>query len=179
MTFKSAVPGTLEVLAGRNLDLGIGPSNADGTGVGMTSIGNARNPYLPFAGAGIVAAAGIGPSSSLAQSQLDFASFNNLFLNPATAADGGARYLADLAPLLGLQNQSDAAVWSAFNQLPAEEQDQLALKIYYLVLRDAARDRTNPATAGFGTYDAGYAAIAALFPESRIRRKYQPGLARD
>ena len=158
-------PGAIEVLAGRNLNLGIGASNADGTGVGVTSIGNARNPFLPFAGAQIIGAAGIGPSSSLAQSQLDFGSFNNLFLNPETAADRGARYLPELAPLLGLQNQSDAAVWSAFSQLPVEEQDLLALKIFYLVLRDAARDRTDSAAAAFGTYDAGYAAVAALFPE--------------
>ncbi len=47
-------PGTLEVLAGRNFDLGVGPSNADRTGLGITSIGNARNPFLPFAGADIV-----------------------------------------------------------------------------------------------------------------------------
>ena len=104
-------PGAVEVLAGRNLDLGIGANNSDGTGVGITSIGNARNPFLPFAGAEIVGAAGIGPSSSLAQSQVDFGSFNNLFLNPDTAADGGARYLPALAPLLGLQDQSDTTIW--------------------------------------------------------------------
>ena len=158
-------PGTLELLAGRNLELGIGPNNSDGTAVGVTSIGNARNPYLPFAGAEIVAAAGIGPSSSLAASQLDFESFNNLFLNPATASDGGSRYLAVLAPLLGLEETEDATTWATFQQLPIEEQDRLALKIFYLVLRDAARDRTNPQAPGFGTYDAGFAAIAALFPE--------------
>ena len=50
--------------------------------------------------------------------------------------------------------------------MPAEEQDLLALKIYYLVLRDAARDRVDSTAAGFGTYDAGYAAIAALFPNA-------------
>ncbi len=159
-------PGALEVLAGRNLDLGIGPNNADGTGVGVTSLGNARNPYLPFQGAEIIATAGIGPSSSLAQSQLDFTSFNNLFLNPATASDGGARYLPELGLLLGLDKSNDTSVWSAFSQLPVEQQDRLALKLFYDVLRDAARDRTNEGTAGFATYDAGFAAIAALFPDS-------------
>ncbi len=158
-------PGALEILAGRNLNLGIGPSNTDGTGVGVTSIGNARNPYLAFQGAEIVGAAGIGPSSSLAQSALDFASFNNLFLNPETASDAGARYLPELGLLIGLEKPSDAEVWSAFNLLPIEQQDRLALKLFYVVLRDAARDRTDPAAPGFGTYDAGFAAIAALFPE--------------
>ncbi len=158
-------PGELEVLAGRNLDLGIGPNNVAGTGVGMTSIGNARNPFLAFAGAEIVAAAGIGPASSLAGSQLDFEGLSNLFLNPETAADSGARYLPQLAPLLGLKDQSNAVIWSAFEELPTEQQDLLATKIFYLVLRDAARDRTDPGAAGFGTYDAGYTAIATLFPK--------------
>ena len=34
------------------------------------------------------------------------------------------------------------------------------------VLRDAGRDHNNSASPGFGTYDAGFAAIAALFPGS-------------
>jgi hypothetical protein len=51
--------GVLEVLAGRNLDLGTGPNFLDGTGVGITSIGNARNPFLPFFGAEIIALAGV------------------------------------------------------------------------------------------------------------------------
>lgn len=52
-------PGFLEVLAGRNLDLGTGVINADGTGAGITSIGNFRNPFLPFEGASIIAMAGV------------------------------------------------------------------------------------------------------------------------
>jgi filamentous hemagglutinin family protein len=52
-------PGLLEVLAGRNLDLGTGENLFDGTGVGITSIGNARNPNLPFEGASLIALAGI------------------------------------------------------------------------------------------------------------------------
>ncbi len=157
-------PGTLEILAGRNLDLGVGSSNPDGTGLGVTSIGNARNPFLPFTGAQIIAAAGIGPSSSLANSQLDFVAFDNLFLNPETATDGGARYLPAIGTLLGLTNATEEDVYAAFTQLSLEQQDQLALKIFGFVLRDSARDRTDPTAAGFGTYDAGFAAIAALFP---------------
>ncbi len=53
-------PGFLEVLAGRNLDLGNSPSNIDGTGAGIKSIGNNRNPNLPFESAAIVALAGVG-----------------------------------------------------------------------------------------------------------------------
>ena len=89
-------PGTLEVLAGRDLTLGVGPSNEDGTAVGITSIGNARNPYLPItdSGASVIAAAGVGgladpnvssldPSaSSLPTSTLNFSAFEAAFLNP-------------------------------------------------------------------------------------------------
>ena len=57
--------GTLEVLAGRNIDLGVGPNNPDGTAVGITSIGNARNPYLPFEGADVVVGAGLASVASL------------------------------------------------------------------------------------------------------------------
>src|SRR5262249_11778537 len=75
-------PGTLEVFAGRNIDLGIGSENTDGTALGITSIGNARNPSLPFQGADIIAGAGIGIASGLAHSQLDFAAFESQFLDP-------------------------------------------------------------------------------------------------
>jgi len=52
--------GILQVLAGRDLDLGIGANFIDGTGVGLTSIGRQRNPFLPFDGAHLVAMAGVG-----------------------------------------------------------------------------------------------------------------------
>lgn len=69
--------GYLEVLAGRNLDLGTGPNYTDGTGIGITSIGNYRNPFLPFQGASVVAMAGVqgqtgGAALGLVGSNLDF-----------------------------------------------------------------------------------------------------------
>ncbi len=55
-----AGPGTLEVLAGGNINLGetVGATPANGTSVGVTSIGNSANPYLPFQGSNIVMARG-------------------------------------------------------------------------------------------------------------------------
>jgi len=159
-------PGTIEVFAGRNIDLGVGPNNADGTAVGITSIGDARNPYLPFEGADIIAGAGIGVAGSLSGSQLDFAAFETQFLDPSSAADQSARYLPVLGKLLGLTNASDSDIWAQFKQLPIEQQNVLALRIFYVVLRDAGRDRNNPDSATFGNFDNGFAAIAALFPES-------------
>ena len=57
-------PGTMQVLAGRNLNLGTGSNNSDGTGVGITSIGNGRNPSLPFAGANVIVGAGMGAAAA-------------------------------------------------------------------------------------------------------------------
>ena len=53
-------PGSLEVLAGRDIDLGTGPNFLDGTGAGLTSVGSSRNPFLPFEGANLVMLAGVG-----------------------------------------------------------------------------------------------------------------------
>ncbi len=166
-TSRFSGPGTLEVLAGRDLNLGVGPNNADGTGVGISSIGQERNPVLPFGGADIVAMAGIGSSSGLDASKLDFTDtthtgFTDLFLNPATGGDEATRYLPDLASLMGLpSSDTTAQVWTAFTQLSSEQQqDSLALDVFYLVLRDAGRDHNSEG----GDYSAGYAAIAALFP---------------
>jgi len=160
-------PGTLEVLAGRNLDLGIGPNASDGTGVGITSIGNARNPNLPFAGADVIAAAGIGGSAGLDQSALDFKSFIIEFLDPTTGNLYAPRYLPQVASLLGLKTDSELSqIWDTFEQLPSEQQDRVALDIFYLVLRDAGRDHNTASSPGFRNYNAGFAAIPALFPEA-------------
>ena len=159
-------PGALEVLAGRNLDLGAGGNNADGTGVGITSIGNGRNPNLPFQGASIVAGAGIGPAIDLARSNLDFDSF----IKKIAPADLD-RYLAEIQSehtASGIGN-GGTDLSSEFDKLPAEQHDLLAMDIFYRVLRDAGRNAGSSgpsgpsASADSARYDAGFAAIDALF----------------
>ncbi|MDD5201302.1 MAG: filamentous hemagglutinin family protein, partial [Terrimicrobiaceae bacterium] len=145
-----AGPGTVAVLAGRNLDLGTGPNNPDGTGTGITTVGNARNTNLPFGGANIVAAAGIGPATSLAGSALDFAGFIDGFLSGGK----GAKILAEIDPTL---------TPSAFASLSEEQRDRIAVEAFYLLLRDAGRAQT----AGTGSIDTGFAAIEALFPGAK------------
>lgn len=147
-------PGTLQVFAGRNLDLGIGGNNADGTGTGITSIGNGRNPYLPFEGADIIAAAGIGEARSLEASKADFPSFITKFVKDRD----GTRHLREL----GLSQ-------AAFDALSSERQRELALQVFYLVLRDTGRNHSKPESPGFGNYDEGKLAIATLFPETEGR----------
>ncbi len=149
-------PGTLEVLAGRDLDLGIGSNNPDGTGVGITSIGNGRNPYLPFKGADIVAAAGLGGVAiGLDGSDASF----DAFLNVYAQGENATRYLPELAKLLGR-----TSVDLNDPTLTSEQRAQLALSLFYLVLREAGRDHNNPDSPNAGTYAAGFDAVAKLFP---------------
>ncbi len=145
--------GTLEVLAGRNLDLGTGANNADGTGVGITSIGNARNASLPFAGADIVAAAGIGQASSLTESRLDFEGFIAEYLSAGESGEAVAAF--DLDSLL--------PVGVALDSLSPEEQKLAAVRAFFRILRDTGRGFADPESANFGTYDPGFAAIDTLF----------------
>jgi filamentous hemagglutinin family protein len=167
-------PGALEVLAGRNLDLGVDPF---GAALGITSIGSARNPSLPFGGANIVAAAGLGEIYQSAASlrllvpgllstPLGFGSFVENFLQPG--ATRGDRYLPALGVALGLAantTMADIAANVAAESL-TEGKALALLEIYNRVLRDSARDRNDPDSPTFGQYTDGFAAIAALFPGS-------------
>ncbi|MFD0895618.1 filamentous hemagglutinin family protein [Luteolibacter ambystomatis] len=150
-----AGPGTLEVFAGRDLDLGIGTNNTDGTGTGITSVGNGRNPYLPFGGADVIIGAGVGDAWSLDESRADFTAFINKFVK---ASEGPA-----LLKEIGLTTEQ-------FDALSSEKQKQVALQVFYLVLRDAGRNHNKADTAskedseGFKNYERGKLAITTLFP---------------
>jgi filamentous hemagglutinin len=135
-------PGTLEVLAARNLDLGTVAANPDGTGTGITSIGNARNPWLPFSGADLIAAAGIGPATSLDNSLLDFSSL----------LASSQSYSSEISSITG---------GLPLDSLDPESQRRAALEIFFLTLRDAGRTQASGSSPG---YPSGFAAIAALFP---------------
>ena len=140
-------PGTLEVLAGRNLDLGTGPNNADGTGTGLTSIGNLRNPFLTAAGADLVVAAGIGPATGLSLSSMDLESFISAFI----LTPDGQLLLDEIVPGIDFRVENP------------ESQALLALDVFYRILRNAGRDFNNPESPGFGNYDIGRLAIDTLF----------------
>jgi hypothetical protein len=121
------------------LNLGTGSNNADGTGVGITSIGNGRNPYLPFAGADVIVAAGMGmAAASLGGTSADFSSFIASF----ATSPAGDRYLMELADILGVPS-----VDLSDPLLTPDQQKQLALALFYLVLRDAADATTMIPTA--------------------------------
>jgi hypothetical protein len=174
-------PGIFEVLAGRNVDLGSGANLADGTGTGITSIGNARNPYLPFEGADLIVMAGVSgvgghtPAFGLSGSSLNFEDFIDQYLSDTSNLKSS--YLSKLGSKV------------KFDDLSGEQQAIVALDTFYGVLREAGRTAnsggatatgsggTDGATAGTGTagsaagngtsntsgYDSGFAAIDTLF----------------
>lgn len=94
-------PGRLDVIAGRNLDLGTGANNVDGTATGITGIGNLRNPALPFAGADVLVAAGLN-GADLSNLQVDS------FL---------ATYGKDIPPGLTTDERAHLAVKTLFDVL--------------------------------------------------------------
>lgn len=155
-------PGSLQVIAGRHLDLGVGASGSNGTSAGVTSVGNLRNPHLPQTGADLLLAAGVGGSIGLGETAIDYAGFIAEFLDPAAGANS-VRYLPELAGLLPA-DAVGADTWTRFRSLSAERQAELATEIFHLVLRDAGRDYNNPEAETYRKYTLGYEAIESLFP---------------
>jgi hypothetical protein len=162
-------PGTLQVLAGNDIRLGNGPSAADGTGTGIITVGNSRNPNLPFEGADLIIAAGIGPAFDLNNSNLNFDAF---IASLGSGIVSGRDYFAEL----GNPNVTSLA---DYRRLSPEEQTKVALDLFFLVLRGAGRDFNTPGTPGFGNYAAGEAAISTLFGGSFSREGDIETNARD
>ena len=162
-------PGTLEVVSGGGIDLGNGPNNADGTGVGITSIGNSRNPALSFDGADIVTMAGVNlPSSLDAASSLNF---TGLIQKVQTLPEASNYYQEltkqvlqggddDLATALATAGSLSGILSSSISE---DQKARLSLVLFSLVLRDAGRNHNKVGSPGYGTYSAGESAIAEIF----------------
>lgn len=160
-------PGQLEVLAGRDLNLGLG-SNA----TGIKSIANERNPSLSAQGASLIVAAGLGSARGLDanepdSSQIAFASFAEKFLNPATAPENAKSTLPFLTQLMGLSETEENGIWTTFKNLSGTEKARLELAVFQHVLRETGREYGNPDAPGFRSYKKGRDAIAALFPTDK------------
>lgn len=149
-------PGLLEVLAGRNLDLGAGANFSDGTGVGITSIGNSRNPSLPAEGADLLVAAGVkgtggkGPARGLSGSTLDFGGFAAQYISPPAIAP------VTLSESEYLKKAGLSA--SSFSSLTPEQQAVYSLEVFNELLVQAGKE-----AAGGGDYQTGFDAIGTLF----------------
>jgi len=159
-------PGAMEVLAGGNIDLGNGANNSDGTGVGITSIGNARNPALPFQGADLAVSAGIDlPSGLSSPGGLGLDAFTTQIFQ----GNMGETYLSELSSAMTYSgdplppNLSVADFAPDAGVLSDEERAKLELQLFYLVLRDTGRAFNNPDSPTYRSYLPGEKAIATFF----------------
>ncbi|MEQ1592642.1 MAG: filamentous hemagglutinin family protein [Thiobacillaceae bacterium] len=172
-------PGYLDVVAGRNIDLG-------STG-GIITNGNLHNPALPVGGANIALLAGMGVDADGRPRQPDYVSFATKYLVAGGAAlsdfaasvedfeirrvallqlENAALSYADVqgklkdpayrASMKALAAPDIALALTAFNALP---QDVQARRIFYHELEMAGRE----ANQGLG-YARADQAIAAFFP---------------
>ena len=142
-------PGRLEVIAGRNIDLG--PS------VGIETRGNLTNPFLEEQGADVFVMAGVGEGPKY----FDF--FSEYF-------KVGAEYRDTLISFLNKQfndpNTIDSFLAKSENEQWAEVGNGFipeVISAYFGELRAAGRDTT-------GDFSRGYKAIDVLFPESQFDR---------
>ena len=125
--------------------------------MGVTTLGNSRNAALPFTGASVIAIAGLGETATgLAGSGLNFDGFLDEFYSGKMLPETATRSADGSGAVLDLTPEELAA-------LPTEMRNQLALDVFYAVLRATGRAAADPASPAFQNYDLGFAAIATLF----------------
>ena len=150
--FELGGPGRMEVIAGRNLDLG--------SSKGIVTRGNFNNPFLDDQGAQLFVQAGAVSG--------DYAALQALLLQPGQEK---LRIVSgyDNAVTVFMRDhtnnpQLDATqAQTAFAALPAATQRLLLIDIFYATLRNAGRAAI---TEGKQAYQPGYDAIQAVFPGS-------------
>ena len=141
-------PGRVDVLAGRNIDLGLTS--------GLQTTGNLENPNLTSTtGASLTVMAGLGQSPDYSD-----------FLDKIVAPD--PTYQAQLVSYVeGITGQSGLSFTEAeqsFNSLSVDLRRVLLNEIFFEQLQLSGIDDNTVPGAGF---TLGYAAIDALFPNSR------------
>ena len=142
-------PGALQIIAGGDIDLGVGSARLDGTSSGFTSIGSLRNPFLGAEGADIILMAGLGPDGINAPHWNDF-------IQSYVTTEEGLDLIEEISP------------GTDFSSLTESDQRLLATEIFFRLLRDTGRDYNNPESDGFGNYELGMAAIESLFGEPEV-----------
>jgi filamentous hemagglutinin family protein len=159
-------PGTLEVLAGGNVDLGNNPGVNDPTlSVGITSIGNQRNPSLPFQGADVIVSAGVKLPSGL--SSPGVLALDTFAQSALSTTDGGT-YLSELSAQMAytgdplLSTLHTAADFGSDSSLTPEQKARLEMQLFYIVLRDTGRNYSNSKSSGYRSYTTARHAIQAL-----------------
>jgi filamentous hemagglutinin len=154
-------PGTLEVLAGRNVFAQAGLYNTQA--VGISSVGNADNAInLPTGGATIDIAVGLGAKGP------DTANFIKTYIDPANAGTVTQNYLGQLVTYMdqleGTTLSPDQALADFRALSPAEQLPFIFDKVYFAEVKAGGEAY---AATKIG-YDRGYRAIQTLFPGSVI-----------
>ena len=166
-------PGALQVIAGGNIDLGTGDARSDGTGVGISSIGNARNPSLPFEGASIITVAGAAMPGSLADAGLDPVA---LFTKVSAMADAKSYFLelkkvtkegGDTSLIDKVDKMTSLRDMIQSSQITEDDKARLALSLFYIVLRESGRDYNDEDAPTYRSYKNGVDAIASLLTSKK------------
>jgi filamentous hemagglutinin len=138
-------PGSLDLLAGRNIDLGLSH--------GITTTGSLNNPNLPMPqGANLTVMAGLGKGADYAD-----------FMNDIVVSDSANQEL--LTSFVEQTNSETGLTFSQaltqFGQLSTIQQSNFLNQIFFDELEQSGQEANS---VGYGR---GYAAIDALFPNSR------------
>jgi len=141
-------PGSLDVVTGRNLNLGVGD--------GITTVGDLANANLPNAqGANVSLMVGYGSEGA------DLSGFLRQIIAPS------ATYQSDLVSfveqLTGEGGLTFAAAEAQFSGLSTSQQSALIDEVFFNELLLSGRAANSGSGVGF---KQGYAAIAALYPGS-------------
>jgi filamentous hemagglutinin len=141
-------PGALDVVAGRNVDLGLSE--------GITTIGNLKNPNLPTAqGADLTVVAGLTQAA-------DFGGFLKNIIEPSSVYQ--QTLVNYVEAQTGDSGLTPAQAIDAFTAFTVNRQRALIDQVFFNELLLSGREANSTPGAGF---TRGYAAIDALFPMSR------------
>ncbi|MCA6109664.1 filamentous haemagglutinin family protein [Bradyrhizobium cenepequi] len=158
-----AGPGSLEVVAGRNLYLG---DQGSIVSIGALAAGDTRP------GASILMQAGAGPTGPNYAGLLPYLDPANLAIVGTPLADQPGKvaktYEAELAAWLkerfGFAAPTDADARAYFTALAPEQQAIFLRQVYFAELKAGGREYNDEASSRYGSYLRGREAIAALFP---------------
>ena len=164
--FQVAGPGTLTLIAGRNIYLYQG-DNGSIVSIGPAAAGDDRP------GASILLQAGAGAADPDYAALLPYLDPANLALAGMPLADQSGKvaktYEGELVEWLkeryGFAAANGAQARAYFAELPAEQQGIFLRAVYFAELREGGREYNDADGPRFGSYLRGRQAIATLFPD--------------
>ena len=146
--FQVGGPGSLDVMAGRNINLGAEH--------GITTTGNLYNGNLPSTGADISVMVGYGSQGA------DLSGFLKQIIDPSTGYQ--TELVAYVEELTGESGLSYSQARTQFGGFSTAQQSALVDNVFFNELLVSGRAANGNTGVGFSE---GYAAIDALFPGSR------------